>query len=152
MPWWLTGWWALPCRPAAGVGTGVAGAGLGDRGRGRAGPTAGPAVGRRRGAGTGRAAQAGRPGAAARSVSDRLLHRCYVSPGAHNRLVGAIATMAACRSQQSRSGRGPGTVVRWYDPTAASALPPCYRYGNPAYSPELKAVLTHKTGLDGNGR
>ena len=27
-----------------------------------------------------------------------------------------------------------------------------YRYGHPAYSPELEAVLTQETGLDGNGR
>jgi SAM-dependent methyltransferase len=39
-----------------------------------------------------------------------------------------------------------------YDPTIYLGSAPHYRYGRPAYSPELEAVLTHKAGLDGNGR
>ena len=37
-----------------------------------------------------------------------------------------------------------------YDPTIYLGSASHYRYGRPAYSPELEAVLTQKTGLDGN--
>ncbi len=39
-----------------------------------------------------------------------------------------------------------------YDPTIYLGSAAYYRYGRPAYSPELEAVLTQETGLDGNGR
>jgi SAM-dependent methyltransferase len=39
-----------------------------------------------------------------------------------------------------------------YDPTIYLGSAAHYRYGRPAYSPELEAVLTRETGLDGNGR
>ena len=39
-----------------------------------------------------------------------------------------------------------------YDPTIYLGSAAHYRNGRPAYSPELEAFLTHKTGLDGKGR
>jgi SAM-dependent methyltransferase len=39
-----------------------------------------------------------------------------------------------------------------YDPTIYLGAAAHYRYGRPAYSPELEAVLTHQAGLDGSGR
>ena len=39
-----------------------------------------------------------------------------------------------------------------YDPTIYLGSAAHYRYGRPAYSPELEAVLTQRTGLDGDGR
>jgi SAM-dependent methyltransferase len=39
-----------------------------------------------------------------------------------------------------------------YDPTIYLGAAAHYRYGRPAYSPELEAVLTQEAGLDGNGR
>ena len=39
-----------------------------------------------------------------------------------------------------------------YDPTIYLGSAAHYRYGRPAYSPELETVLTQKTGLDGTGR
>lgn len=39
-----------------------------------------------------------------------------------------------------------------YDRTIYLGSAPHYRYGRPAYSPELEAVLTREAGLDGNGR
>jgi hypothetical protein len=39
-----------------------------------------------------------------------------------------------------------------YAPTIYLGSAAHYRYGRPAYSPELEAVLTQETGLDGNGR
>ena len=39
-----------------------------------------------------------------------------------------------------------------YDPTVYLGSAAHYRYGRPAYSPELEAVLTQETGLDGTGR
>ena len=39
-----------------------------------------------------------------------------------------------------------------YDSTIYLGSAAHYRYGRPAYSPELEAVLTQETGLDGNGR
>ena len=39
-----------------------------------------------------------------------------------------------------------------YDPTIYLGSAAHYRYGRPAYAPELEAVLTQETGLDGNGR
>jgi len=39
-----------------------------------------------------------------------------------------------------------------YDPTIYLGAAAHYRYGRPAYSPELEAVLAQETGLDGNGR
>jgi SAM-dependent methyltransferase len=39
-----------------------------------------------------------------------------------------------------------------YDPTIYLGSAAHYRYGRPAYSPELEAVLTQQAGLDGNGR
>jgi SAM-dependent methyltransferase len=39
-----------------------------------------------------------------------------------------------------------------YDPTLYLGSAAHYRYGRPAYSPELEAVLTQEAGLDGNGR
>jgi SAM-dependent methyltransferase len=38
-----------------------------------------------------------------------------------------------------------------YDPTIYLGSAPHYRYGRPAYSPGLEALLTDKTGLDGTG-
>src|SRR5437763_8066194 len=46
------------------------------------------------------------------------------------------------------------TSVHWcvpYDPTIYLGSAAHYRYGRPAYSPELEAVLTQETCLDGNG-
>jgi ubiquinone/menaquinone biosynthesis C-methylase UbiE len=53
-------------------------------------------------------------------------------------------------------------VARWswagdtdavsYDPTIYLGSAAHYRYGRPAYSPELEAALTQQAGLDGNGR
>src|SRR5947207_10221728 len=52
----------------------------------------------------------------------------------------------------SCSGRGPGdTGAVPYDPTIYLGSAAHYRYGRPAYSPELEAVLTQETGLDGSG-
>ena len=49
--------------------------------------------------------------------------------------------------------RGPGhTGAVPYDPTLYLGSAAHYRYGRPAYSPELEAVLIQKAGLDGNGR
>jgi SAM-dependent methyltransferase len=39
-----------------------------------------------------------------------------------------------------------------YDPTIYLGSAAHYRYGRPAYSPKLEAVLTQETGLDRNGR
>ncbi len=39
-----------------------------------------------------------------------------------------------------------------YDPTIYRGSAVHYRYGRPAYSPELESVLTQETGLNGNGR
>jgi SAM-dependent methyltransferase len=39
-----------------------------------------------------------------------------------------------------------------YDPTIYLGSADHYRYGRPAYSPELEAFLTQQAGLDGNGR
>jgi SAM-dependent methyltransferase len=39
-----------------------------------------------------------------------------------------------------------------YDPTIFLGSAAYYRYGRPAYSPELEAVLIGEAGLDGNGR
>ena len=39
-----------------------------------------------------------------------------------------------------------------YDPTIYLGAAAHYRYGRPAYSPELETVLTQQAGLDGNGR
>ena len=39
-----------------------------------------------------------------------------------------------------------------YDPTIYLGSAAHYRYGRPAYSPGLEAVLTQETGLDGTGR
>jgi hypothetical protein len=39
-----------------------------------------------------------------------------------------------------------------YDPTIYLGSAAHYRYGRPAYSPELEAVLTQEASLDGNGR
>src|SRR5215216_2376968 len=39
-----------------------------------------------------------------------------------------------------------------YDPTIYLGSAAHYRYGRPAYAPELEAVLTQKTGLDGTGQ
>jgi SAM-dependent methyltransferase len=39
-----------------------------------------------------------------------------------------------------------------YDPTIYLGSAAHYRYGRPAYSPGLEAVLAQETGLDGNGR
>ena len=36
-----------------------------------------------------------------------------------------------------------------YDPTIYLGSAAHYRYGRPAYAPELEAVLTQETGLDG---
>jgi SAM-dependent methyltransferase len=38
------------------------------------------------------------------------------------------------------------------DPTIYLGSADHYRYGRPAYSPELEAFLTQQAGLDGNGR
>lgn len=39
-----------------------------------------------------------------------------------------------------------------YDPTIYLGAAAHYRYGRPAYSPELEALLTREAGLDGTGR
>ena len=39
-----------------------------------------------------------------------------------------------------------------YDPTIYLGSAAHYRHGRPPYSPELEALLTQQTGLDGNGR
>ena len=39
-----------------------------------------------------------------------------------------------------------------YDPTIYLGSAAHYRYGRPGYAPELEAVLTQETGLDGHGR
>ena len=39
-----------------------------------------------------------------------------------------------------------------YDPAIYLGAAARYRYGRPAYSPQLEAVLTREAGLDGNGR
>jgi SAM-dependent methyltransferase len=39
-----------------------------------------------------------------------------------------------------------------YDPTIYLGSAAHYRYGRPAYSPQLEAVLTREAGLDGHGR
>lgn len=39
-----------------------------------------------------------------------------------------------------------------YDPTIYLGSAAHYRYGRPAYSPDLEALLRQKAGLDGNGR
>jgi SAM-dependent methyltransferase len=39
-----------------------------------------------------------------------------------------------------------------YDPTIYLGSAPHYRHGRPAYSPQLEAVLTRETGLNGIGR
>ena len=39
-----------------------------------------------------------------------------------------------------------------YDPAIYLGSAAHYRYGRPAYSPALEAVLTHEAGLDGTGR
>jgi hypothetical protein len=39
-----------------------------------------------------------------------------------------------------------------YDPTIYLGSAEHYRYGRPAYSPELEAFLTRQAGLDGSGR
>ena len=39
-----------------------------------------------------------------------------------------------------------------YDPTLYLGSAGHYRYGRPAYSPELEAILTEEAGLDGSGR
>ena len=39
-----------------------------------------------------------------------------------------------------------------YDPTIYLGAAAHYRYGRPAYSPELEAFLTQEAGLDGHGR
>src|SRR5277367_5512321 len=48
-------------------------------------------------------------------------------------------------------GSGDTGSVR-YDPTIYLGSAAHYRSGRPAYSPELEAVLTRETGLDGTGR
>ncbi|HEY2270897.1 MAG TPA: methyltransferase domain-containing protein, partial [Streptosporangiaceae bacterium] len=42
--------------------------------------------------------------------------------------------------------------TKTYDPTIYLGAAAHYRYGRPAYSPELEAVLTRKARLDGHGR
>jgi SAM-dependent methyltransferase len=48
-------------------------------------------------------------------------------------------------------GRGHPLLVS-YDPTIYEGAAAHYRYGRPAYSPRLEAVLTEELGLDGSGR
>jgi len=61
--------------------------------------------------------------------------------------------MAAWPSRRSRCDRESGdTDAVPYDPTIYLGSAAHYRYGRPAYSPELEAVLTQETGLDGTGR
>ena len=68
-------------------------------------------------------------------------------------MVGAITATAAWLSRRSRSGRGLGdTGATPHDPTIDLGSAAHYRYGRPAYSSEVEAVLTQETGLDGNGR
>src|SRR4051794_37791365 len=48
-------------------------------------------------------------------------------------------------------GRGHPLLLS-YDPTIYEGAAAHYRYGRPAYSPRLEAVLTEELGLDGSGR
>jgi SAM-dependent methyltransferase len=54
-------------------------------------------------------------------------------------------------SEGARIARGYTGAVP-YDPTIYLGSAAHYRHGRPAYSPELEALLTQKTGLDGTGR
>src|ERR671916_452841 len=54
-------------------------------------------------------------------------------------------------SEGARMVRGYTGAVP-YDPTIYLGSAAHYRYGRPAYSPELEAVLAQKMGLDGTGR
>jgi ubiquinone/menaquinone biosynthesis C-methylase UbiE len=60
--------------------------------------------------------------------------------------------MAAWRSTVAQWSWTGDTGAVPYDPTIYLGSAAHYRYGRPAYSPELEAVLTQETGLDGNGR
>src|SRR6266702_7450418 len=94
-----------------------------------------------------------RPGAhRRRSVSDRnsvVVESGSAEPGGRNyRSDGYLALLTG-----RAVGRGAGdTGAVPYDPTIYLGSAAHYRYGRPAYSPELEAVLTQETGLDGTGR
>jgi 2-polyprenyl-3-methyl-5-hydroxy-6-metoxy-1,4-benzoquinol methylase len=61
--------------------------------------------------------------------------------------------MGAWPAYRPGGGRGPGdTGAVPYDPTIYLGAAGHYRYGRPAYSPQLEAVLSQEAGLDGNGR
>jgi SAM-dependent methyltransferase len=66
---------------------------------------------------------------------------------------GQLAAMAAWHLNGRAVLAGPGdTDAVQYDPAIDLAAAARYRYGHPAYPPELEASLTRATGLDGNGR
>jgi SAM-dependent methyltransferase len=60
-----------------------------------------------------------------------------------------IAPIHAGRELTAEAGH---TDAVPYDPTIYLGSAAHYRYGRPAYSPGLEAVLTQETGLDGTGR
>src|SRR5215216_4869031 len=63
------------------------------------------------------------------------------------------ATPARERPPERTPERGRGhTVVVSYDPTIYQGAAAHYRYGRPAYSPQLEAVLSQELDLDGSGR
>ena len=75
------------------------------------------------------------------------------SPGpAQDGGAGAVVARAAWPCQRLGGGRGPGdTDAVPYDPTIYLGAAAYYRYGRPAYRPQLEAVLSQEAGLDGNG-
>src|ERR1700745_272680 len=65
----------------------------------------------------------------------------------------ARASRPGCRAL-NRAGvaaAGDTGAVPYYRPTYLGSAAH-YRYGRPAYSPQLEAVLAREAGLDGNGR
>ena len=69
-----------------------------------------------------------------------------------NRVAGAVAAWlpGALGDRAVTADRDTGVMP--YDPTIYLGAAAHYRYGRPAYSPGLEAVLTQETGLDGTGR
>jgi SAM-dependent methyltransferase len=71
-------------------------------------------------------------------------------PGVHDRGCRGGGCPAATVARRSWTGGDTGAVP--YDPTIYLGSAAHYRYGRPAYSPELEAVLAGEAGLDGTGR
>ena len=61
-----------------------------------------------------------------------------------------LPALLSAVAQWSRISVDTGAVR--YDPTIYLGSAVHYRYGRPAYSPEVEAVLAREAGLDGNGR